>query len=595
MKKFFLALGFLAILTFGFFLLTARADEIEDIQKQIDDLRHQREMSEQATAPLQAQLDQLDAEIKKIQGQIDAHSQTVKNKDHELSVLNGEISQHEKELSFQMDLFAKTVRALYVRGQSDLPLTIVLSANDATQLTRELAYRNAVATQDRDIIVSTTNQLKDLVEKKKKASDLKAYLEKEQKRLAQVQSQIDKEAEFYRQEIGEAKKFQSNLSQQIATLTARQQELLAAKTGTFSTSVGEVPPADDPASRPDYNPGFSPAFAAFSFGAPHRVGMSQYGAFGRAKSGQSAETIVKAYYSNVEINKNYPVPATINVDGYGAIPFEDLYLKGIGEMPAKWANEGGFEALKAQAIAARTYALAATNNGQGSICATEACQVYIGYNKGGDWERAVNETRGWVIVQGGTPVNAWYASTAGGFTLSSQEAFGRSTSFATGIVDTTCGGVSCWTSQAYEKIASSPWFYKAWYKTRSGFSCGRSHPWLTQGEFADIVNSLIVYTNDRGALGHLSQTDAGNCWNNPIPETWSADQVRSQAGSFGGPVSSISGVSVSYTNNGKTANVTVQTDKGSFNFSGADFKLIFNLRTPASIYLQSSLFNIEKK
>jgi len=26
--------------------------------------------------------------------------------------------------------------------------------------------------------------------------------------------------------------------------------------------------ADDPASRPDYNPGFSPAFAAFSFGAP---------------------------------------------------------------------------------------------------------------------------------------------------------------------------------------------------------------------------------------------------------------------------------------------------------------------------------------
>ena len=50
----------------------------------------------------------------------------------------------------------------------------------------------------------------------------------------------------------------------------------------------------------------------------------------------------------------------------------EKYLLGIYEMPESWP----MEALKAQVIAARSYALAYTNNGSGEICATESCQVY---------------------------------------------------------------------------------------------------------------------------------------------------------------------------------------------------------------------------
>ena len=46
-------------------------------------------------------------------------------------------------------------------------------------------------------------------------------------------------------------------------------------------------------------------------------------------------------------------------------------MKRIYEMPSSWGDQGGMEALKAQAVAARSYALARG----GSICATEACQV----------------------------------------------------------------------------------------------------------------------------------------------------------------------------------------------------------------------------
>ena len=94
--------------------------------------------------------------------------------------------------------------------------------------------------------------------------------------------------------------------------------------------------------------------------------------------------------------------------------FEDNYLLGIAEMPASWADSGGFEALKAQAVAARGYALRAGK----PICITESCQVYKASkaaNPPDSWRRAVSETRGQVVVAGGQILSTWYAATSGGF------------------------------------------------------------------------------------------------------------------------------------------------------------------------------------
>ncbi|NCN45864.1 hypothetical protein GW927_04900, partial [Candidatus Pacearchaeota archaeon] len=125
--------------------------------------------------------------------------------------------------------------------------------------------------------------------------------------------------------------------------------------------------------------------------------MSQYGAKARADSGQNAEEILKAYYPDANLKKDYAAMGNITVDGVGSISFEDQYLQGIYEVPASWP----METLKAQAIAARTYAIKYTGNGSKSICTTEACQVFKNSKKGGDWEKAVNETKGWVLVDGG--------------------------------------------------------------------------------------------------------------------------------------------------------------------------------------------------
>jgi len=505
---------------------TVRAESLEEIEKQMADLQNQMELSIKATTPLEGEVSKLKQQLAGLQSQISDLG--VKLKD-----LEAGIKERDNKIKSQYVILAAKVRDLYKKNSQNSPFLIFASSSSAAELTRGLAYKSAASDEDKDLIVSITKDIMKLEEDKKK-------IQSDKTRLAGLQTKMDTQKAFFEKEIAGAKKWQSELSSKIAVLSAKQQSILAEKTGTFQTTVGDVPLADDPASRPDYNPGFSPAFAMFSFGAPHFKGMSQYGAYGRAKAGQSFETILKAYYGNgIEIKDHNP-DAQIKVDGYGSFSLED-YAKRIYEMPGSWGDNGGMEALKAQAIAARSYALARTNNGASSICATEACQVFKASPKGGKWEEAVNATRGKVVYAGGAPFSTWYASTSGGY----QESYSGNGYSTPGFWDTP-SGQSGWTAQAYEKTAGSPWFYKAWYKTRTGDACGRNHPWLNSEEMADILNAWKVLFSGGGDSNRV--TPESSCWGG---SPYSKSDLRDIGG-----FSSVTGASVTYANNGVTANVT---------------------------------------
>src|SRR6185436_8870584 len=103
--------------------------------------------------------------------------------------------------------------------------------------------------------------------------------------------------------------------------------------------------------------------------------LSQYGAFGRAKAGQDYNQILSSYY-NFDSVSDANQGTQIHVSGNGidmTLSLEE-YMKRIYEVPDSWGSQGGMEALKAQAIAARSYVLSYTNNGQNAICPTDSCQ-----------------------------------------------------------------------------------------------------------------------------------------------------------------------------------------------------------------------------
>lgn len=557
----------------------AAIDPVQDLQNQIDETQRLLEMSLNATAPLESEVEKLSQRMENAQN-------TIYNLQEQQEQKQAEIAEKELALADHYQVFSQRVDHQYRQARVQSPLLVLINTWQAQQGQQALKYTLTLAKRDQQIMDGITGNIVQLQKDKKEAAT-------QEKSLLSLQNQLNEQKAFFEQEIAGAKAYQATLQTKIADLSARQKEILAAKTGTAQTSVGEVPLVGDPNARIDFNPGFSPAFAAFSFGAPHFKGMSQYGALGRAKDGQDYQEILRAYYGDVEI-RTVNMPGSIEAIGVGTIPFEDRYLKGIAEMPAQWADEGGYEALKAQAVAARTYALSyvgwriASQSVQKGICTTEACQVYLDskYNAGGRWHDAVNDTSGQVVVSKNTGeiFATWYASTSGGHQLS-YTSLGHSTP---AFWDTTSNWTN-WADGAYEK--ESPWFFKGWYKSRSGDSCDRSHPWLTEREMADILNAWVV--RRKGSTGDSERvTPLGSCWSgNPF----SLDEMRSKAASLGEEYTSVGSVRVEHSQAGYTTKVIMQTNRGEINIEGEEFKEVFNLRAPGRIAIKSKLFSLEKK
>ena len=103
------------------------------------------------------------------------------------------------------------------------------------------------------------------------------------------------------------------------------------------------------------------------------------------------------------------------------------YLRGVVPQELSPVNFGELEAQKAQAVAARTYAL--KNIGQFEdlgfdVFATPVSQVYDGMSaEHVISDRAVEQTRGEVAVYGGKLINALYTSTCGGATEDCENIF----------------------------------------------------------------------------------------------------------------------------------------------------------------------------
>ncbi len=103
------------------------------------------------------------------------------------------------------------------------------------------------------------------------------------------------------------------------------------------------------------------------------------------------------------------------------------YLRGV--VPAELSPDAfpEKEALKAQAIAARTYAVKRRGQfvAEGyDLCATPACQVYRGVSAERPLSNdAVSETAGEVLTYDGQPIDALYTSTCGGRTENAENIF----------------------------------------------------------------------------------------------------------------------------------------------------------------------------
>lgn len=552
-----------------------------------DDLQHQKEAKEaelQKTLEEKSQTEKrkgtIVGEISAVGTKLETVNSQLERKKQELKVLENEIKKKEKERSEKEEVRATLLREWY-KNYKVSPIELFLGAGSFSEAAQKLSgYKSAVLDGGKQIDTLNTS-LSSLSKTVGTENIRKQKIEGEVASLSTQRNNLVVERKQVESTLSNLVSQMNSIESAIAGITARQDELIRQKLSAtaYFTAVGESEQVKE--TIPD--PPFSPAFAVISIGYPHRIGMSQYGAFGRSKAGQNYSAILSAYYQNFSIKPDYPVPATIEVEGFGRINFEDNYMFGIAEMPTSWAEKGGYEALKAQAIAARSYALAATGNGERPICPTQYCQVYnsgkVGDASASRWRDAVRETRGWVMVNSdGSPVKAYYASTAGGYTRLPTDfdvRWNTTYGFIKRIHDADSEG------KAYDgpSYGDSPWYYKAWYSKANDI-----HPWLTKEEMVDLLNATLLSDSENSNLSH------------PTNGGWSFSQVVSAVRSSGQePIDEIGSVQPVFSEEGYTMLLRVGTNRGVRDLDGKRFRKVFTLRSRGNLALWSSLFDIIKK
>jgi stage II sporulation protein D len=137
----------------------------------------------------------------------------------------------------------------------------------------------------------------------------------------------------------------------------------------------------------------------------------------------------RPYRGQIEVGVTGQKLNVVNVVGL------EQYLQGVvaQEMPSAWPDE----ALKAQAVAARSYALAHRLTGKEfDLYADVRSQVYGGI--AGESPRttaAVQATKGEVLLWEGKPIDALFHSTSGGKTLDAVEVFGKPVPYLVSVDD----------------------------------------------------------------------------------------------------------------------------------------------------------------
>lgn len=168
----------------------------------------------------------------------------------------------------------------------------------------------------------------------------------------------------------------------------------------------------------------------------------------KTDAGPATVTISGAHgsyrYGRLVLSASEGVPNIVN-----RLRLNTQYLYGLAEMPASWGTTGGQEALRAQAVVARSYAVLQMRQ-RNPICECHVVddvrdQHFSGWKHASGfasdyWRSAVRSTttsltRGSVLTYGGRTVAAHYYSSSGGRTANSEDVWASVVPYERSVAD----------------------------------------------------------------------------------------------------------------------------------------------------------------
>ena len=584
----------LSILIIPTYHLIVKADDISDLQSQIDQKNAQIAQIGQTISGLKSQLNgytsqanSLSSNYYLIQNNINSTETQITQETQLVNQLSTLVTQRKEQLNDLINQKNAREKELYISMQIN-PLQFIFSSNDFSSIINGYVLTEGQIDQNSKDIVSINQQIDQINQNISQLDQDQTNLNQEVLSLNQEKASVANSLNAVKGNINNTNGSISannasinNLSSQIASLNQQIQQIAALAAAKANASNASNSQSQAYTGTNGY------VFISKGWGT--YVGMSQWGAYGMANQGSSATAIISHYYTGATVITNPGLDnLTVSVAGHGTMSMGH-YLAGIAEVPSTWPRA----AADAQIIASRSYAYYAyVHNGSSYAFPTNTSfQVYGG---GTAMQQEVSDTTDQIAEYNGSVIDALFYSSSGGYTLTPSCVWGGSQGYSH------CSSASD-SSYPYLSSVADPADDSANGASAFDWHAFYQNPNRSPNQVANIVNAALLlcvnvsncnlYNNNEGnGFGNtVTQDDklhfnedpiSGQNYINNFPDVESSLSAHGQA-----PIGSLSYIVVTYTGSGQLATkVTAYSPNypQGVSIDGGVFFTAYNMSSPGS-------------
>ncbi|MEI7604326.1 MAG: SpoIID/LytB domain-containing protein, partial [bacterium] len=375
---------FTLFLAFTIIFISVNAQTLSDIDQQIKIAKEQKAAREAELNQAQTLLKTLQNKSYSVSTDINTLKSQITDLENQTSQVKNQISELEKNIKKtqdDMDLFKaqrnEQISQYFMDSSMDSTIEDLLNSASSIGEYQTLSEIKtfSIGNKKQQLDEVSENFVK-LNEEKKQVEQLKADLELQNSSLAQKKQELETALYSINNNIGSTTANANSIKSQLSGLNSSLGQLDSQRKDLLNAELQKMANNQQTTQVPLQDGQYFFMGRGRDLYDGHGLGMSQWGAYNMAQLGYTWDKILTYYYQNTTIG-NYSEPAMIVVDGKtGPITFDD-YLAGIGEVPDYWPDES----IKAQVVAARTYAMrsaAIGSDGYSHICGTDSCQVFRG-------------------------------------------------------------------------------------------------------------------------------------------------------------------------------------------------------------------------
>lgn len=566
-----------------------KEQQLSEIVKSIEKLNASNVSLSSKISTVKKQLQKAEILRKEIEGNIDKYIKEIKKQDTE-------IVNTKKEL-------AKRVSYIYIESKL-LPYSYLMQTKDFGEFLDKAAIYSY-------LFKTYLQKIKNLNQKQEY---YRGVIEQQKKEKAKLNAQIFKLRKIYSDLLAQQRLIKAQLAarastkaqlvSEIVALSKKAEEIIARKAasqgngsggGGAGSGGGGVVPDQGKAGAFKITDGSGNVLFE-SIVAPVRLKLHGNGYFYVSPTVDSRQYF--KYHDTLEFRKD------TNVYIINELSLQP-YIKGLGEIPSCWP----LEAAKAQAVAARSYAIASFNKRASykyDVLDTTADQNYVGVDKElekcngntSNWVKGVDATNNEVMLSKGSVIMAYFHSADGGHTLSTAEVWGGNRPYAQARSDRYLSGTK-WLS--YDDIDAC--YGRSWTR-RSYWVAGDST--ITYAWLEDLIDAAI-YLYKHGASASAQDAVAclpyGYCRGTyanfafgKIKNVLGSESISSKVGEISQVIQIYNDGNSTIGQHSKyTKTLKIIGSKGTYMLDAQIFKLAYNLRSPGKNWIASTLYDVVKK